>query len=63
MLKLGQLCIVENPLDRFVLNRPVDTVRAAPTMNVHLAFFIVAAKYTCEAILERHHRTVEDTVR
>jgi hypothetical protein len=41
----------------------MDTVKATPAMNIHLPFFIIAAKYARKAILERHHCAVEDTVR
>lgn len=63
VLRFNHLRIARFELDRFVVDVPMQAVVAESGENVHLHCAVVAAEHAGEAFSERHHGTVENTVR
>jgi hypothetical protein len=62
VLEARKVGVGAGPLDRFILELPVNAICAEAAVQVHLALLVVAAKHASEPIAEGRHGAVENAV-
>jgi hypothetical protein len=59
---VAELGVSVDPIDRLVVQLPVNTIRRESAVQVHVAFFIVTAEYARETVLKGYDGAVKDAV-